>query len=46
MAVVNFMKTISMIKKLFQAALFVAFLYMTVNALIDVFSDANTNVYF
>ena len=28
-----------MIKKLFQAALFVAFLYMTVNALIDVFSN-------
>ena len=39
MAVVNFMKTISMIKKLFQAALFVAFLYMTVRALIDVFSN-------
>ena len=39
MAVVNFMKTISMIKKLFQIALFVAFLYMTVRALIDVFSN-------
>ena len=33
------MKIISMIKKMLQAALFVAFLYMTVKALIDVFSN-------
>ena len=35
---INFVKIISVIKKLFEAVLFVAFLYMTVKALIDVFS--------
>ena len=35
----NFLKIISVIKKLFEAVLFVAFLYMTVKALIDVFSN-------
>ena len=33
-----FLKIISVIKKLFQAALFVAFLYMTIMALMNVFS--------
>ena len=36
---INFFKIISVIKKLFEAVLFVAFLYMTVKALIDVFSN-------
>ena len=35
---INFVKIISVIKKLFEAVLFVAFLYMAVKALIDVFS--------
>ena len=34
----SFMKIISIVKKLFQAALFAAFLYMTVKALINMFS--------
>ena len=39
MVVINFLKIISIIKKLFQGALFVAFLYMTVKALIELFSN-------
>ena len=35
---INFFKIISVIKKLLEAALFVAFLYMTVKALINMFS--------
>ena len=35
---INFFKIISVIKKLFEAVLFVAFLYMTVKALIELFS--------
>ena len=38
MAVINVLKIISIIKKLFLAALFVAFLYLSVKALIHVFS--------
>ena len=36
---INFIKVISVIKKLIEAVLFLAFLYMTVEALIDLFSN-------
>ena len=36
---INFFKVISVIKKLIEAVLFLAFLYMTVEALIDLFSN-------
>ena len=42
MVVINFMNITSIFKKLTQAVLFVAFLYMTVRALIDVFSFRTT----
>ena len=39
---INFLKVISVIKKLIEAVLFLAFLYMTVKALNDVFSNRTT----
>ena len=42
MVVINFLNIFSIFKKLTQAVLFVAFLYMTVRALIDVFSFRTT----
>ena len=42
MVEINLMKIIAMIKKLIESALFVAFLYMTVKALNDVFSNRTT----
>ena len=39
---INYLKVVSVIKKLFESTLFVAFLYMTVKALCDLFSFKTT----